>query len=65
MAKKRSEDRHATPRIAVHLEQALLDALDRFCAAQRVPVDRSQAVRTAIAELLEREGLWPAKGGGA
>lgn len=60
---KRSKgtDRHAQPRYAFHLEQQLLDALGAYCDAQRLVPDKSEVVRLAIREFLEREGFWPPK----
>lgn len=55
----RNRDRHATPRIALHLEQPLLDALEAWRAAQRAAPPQSEAVRTAIREMLQRDGYWP------
>lgn len=59
MAKKKPTDRHSQPRYAFHLEQALLDALGRYCEAQKLVPDKSEVVRLALREYLEREGFWP------
>ena len=58
---KRRGDRHQSPRIALHLEQPLLDALEAWRAAQRAAPPQSEAVRTAIREMLQRDGFWPPK----
>lgn len=57
--KKRTGDRHRNPRYSLHLEPDLLEALGRYCDAQRIRYERSQVVRVALAEFLEREGYWP------
>lgn len=57
----RNRDRHTTPRIALHLEQPLLDALEAWRSAQRAAPPQSEAVRTAIREMLTRDGFWPPK----
>lgn len=54
-----SPNRHIHPRIAIHLEAELLAALNAFCDAQRLKPDRSEVVRLALREFLEREGHWP------
>lgn len=67
MARKRGKpksdggeaDRHAHPRFAFHLERELLDAVGRYCLAQRLVPDKSEVVRLAVREFLEREGFWP------
>jgi hypothetical protein len=58
---KRSQglDRHAEPRLAFHLEQELLDALDAYRSGQRVKPPVSEVLRTALREFLRREGCWP------
>lgn len=60
---KRSQgvDRHSQPRFAFHLDQQLLDAIGAYCDAQRLVPDKSEVVRLAIREFLEREGFWPPK----
>jgi metal-responsive CopG/Arc/MetJ family transcriptional regulator len=49
--------RHKHPRIVVHLEQKTLDAIERYCQAQRLVPDRSQVVRLAVKEFLDKEGF--------
>jgi hypothetical protein len=61
-AERKPQDRHVHPRFAFHLEQDLLDALGHHCVAQRLIPDKSEVVRLAIREFLEREGFWPPKG---
>ena len=62
---KRSQgsDRHSQPRFAFHLETELLAALGNYCEAQKLKPDRSEVVRLALREYLEREGFWPPKAG--
>ena len=58
---KRSQgiDRHAEPRIAFHLEEELLAALELYRTRQRVKPPVSEVVRTALREFLRREECWP------
>lgn len=55
------KSRYLHPRYALHIEQGILDALDLYCADQRIKPDKSEVVRVAIREFLEREGYWPPK----
>lgn len=65
MAKRQAKaveaDRHLNPRVAFHLESELMAALDEWRTRQRVPPGRSDVIRQALRDFLEREGLWPAK----
>jgi len=58
---KRSQglDRHAEPRIAFHLEEELLAALELYRSRQRVKPPVSEVMRTALREFLKREECWP------
>lgn len=58
---KRRGDRHQSPRIALHLDQVLLDALEAWRTSQRSVILQSESVRTAIREMLTRDGFWPPK----
>ena len=60
----RGADRHSQPRLAFHLDQDLLDAIDAYCAAQQVEPGRLGVARVALQQFLEREGFWPTKKGG-
>lgn len=58
---KRKGDRHQSPRIALHLDQPLLDALEAWRTSQRSVILQSEALRTAIREMLQLDGYWPPK----
>jgi hypothetical protein len=71
MARKRTDSggeakggsRHTQPRFAFHLDQELLDAAEAYCKGQRLVPEKSEVMRVALREFLEREGFWPPPGG--
>ena len=66
MAKKRpdskrskGEDRHIKPRLAFHLDQALLDALEEYIARTRPRPTTTSVLVDALEEYLTKVGHWP------
>jgi hypothetical protein len=58
---KRSQgrDRHTKPRVAFHLSQELLDALERYCSTTRPRPGKSATLVAALEEFLAAQGFWP------
>ncbi len=50
-------DRHTTPRVVFHLDDKLLALLDTYRDSQRLRPGRSEVMRLALREFLEREGF--------
>jgi hypothetical protein len=66
MAKKRpdskrtkGEDRHLKPRLAFHLDQALLDAMERYIATTRPRPTSTAVLIAALEEYLSTRGYYP------
>jgi hypothetical protein len=66
MAKKRPNskrtqglDRHLRPRLAFHLDQALLEALERYIATTRPRPTTTAVLVAALEEYLASRGEWP------
>lgn len=59
MAKKTSADRHTQPRESFHLSVELRQALIDYVDSQRPAPDKSEVLRVALEEFLERRGFWP------
>lgn len=61
---RESEDRHKEPREAFHLSEKLQAALERFRESKRPKPGKSEVMRTALEDYLEKEGFWPPTDGG-
>jgi hypothetical protein len=60
-APEKQADQHLHPRVAFHLEQELLAALDGYCEAHEMKPGRSDIIRLALRRFLQAEGRWPPK----
>ncbi len=56
-------DRHTKPRESFHADEALLEAMRQFIAETRPRTNKSEVMRTALEEFLEKRGHWPPKPG--
>lgn len=66
MAKKQPDskrtqgvDRHLKPRLAFHLDQDLLDAMERYIETTKPKPTTTSVIVTAIEEFLTSKGCWP------
>ncbi len=55
------QDRHTKPRLAFHLERALLDALEQCVAATRPRPTNTSVILAALEQYLTERGYWPPK----
>ena len=61
--KKPTEPDAGRRMLSLRIPQSMIDALDKWCAQQRVPPDRTSVIEAAIREFLEREGGGAGKAG--
>lgn len=61
---KRSQgaDRHTKPRLAFHLDEDLLEAMERYIDATRPRPTTTAVLVTALEEHLKSKGYWPPSG---
>ena len=57
--RSQGQDRHTKPRLAFHLEQELLDALERYRSATIPRPGKSPILVAALEAFLVARGFWP------
>jgi hypothetical protein len=56
---KSPDPKRRKPRIVIHDDQEIMDAVGKFCRMQEIQPSESAVWRAAIRRFLEAHGLWP------